>query len=89
MGTYIQGPKTGKARYLTCHGAEIIGNLPDAAAVLNSPDAYVCVVSNTSFDAALLIRDRFDLMRVQQPDSRPKVFLRIPRERLTRLTLRD
>jgi len=86
MGYYIQGPTHGKAAMLCAqHQASRITE-QDVYETVEAGYEVVCVVDNMEFEAAGFCYCVEEAGRFMRPDSRPKTWLRMPRDEAERLS---
>lgn len=89
MGWYIEGPKFGKAEYIRDeHGGEIVGE-PSSFDDIDETKALICVVTNYHFEAAGYCLSERDFDLFTSPDTRPKTWLTMNKEKAEELTGRN
>jgi hypothetical protein len=83
MTDYIQGPNIGKTEYIREAGGILLEQRPSGLAPTG---AYVCVVSNMTFEAAAVVDNERDLRDFSDPDDhRPKAWLHVGKDVLDKL----
>lgn len=87
MGNYILNaePKYGKANIIRQHGGEDVAFHDLPTAIDNAdPWVYLCVNTFVTHESALIIDSNTQLAQCVA-DSRPHIFMRVPRNRIAQL----
>ncbi len=88
MGYYVEVPENkGKAEQIaSIHGGMVLPEPPNSYESVPSDQAIICVVNNGAFEAAAFCYSEKEFNYFKVPDSRPRTWILMDREKACKLT---